>query len=73
MQCTRCAGLRVPEIIYDGGTRVLALRCVHCGDIIDRVIVLNRQRRRLPDPNRARARTPIYGSDRWKKNRPSLV
>ena len=71
MQCTRCAGLRVPEIIYDGGTRVLALRCVHCGDIIDRVIVLNRQRRHLPYPNRAR--TPIYGSDRWKKNRPSLV
>ena len=47
MQCTRCAGLRVPEIIYEGGSRVLALRCVHCGDVIDRVIVLNRQRRRI--------------------------
>ena len=32
------------------------------------VIVLNRQRRRLPHPRRTR--TPIYGSDRWKKNRP---
>jgi uncharacterized Zn finger protein len=71
MQCTRCAGLRVPEIIYEGGTRMLAQRCVHCGDVIDRVIVLNRQRRQLPYPNRAR--TPIYGSDRWKKNRPTMV
>jgi uncharacterized Zn finger protein len=66
MQCPRCAGLRVPELIYEGGTKVLALRCVHCGDVIDRVIVLNRQRRRYPKPSQAR--TPIYGSDRWKRN-----
>jgi uncharacterized Zn finger protein len=71
MQCTRCAGLRVAEIIYEAGTRVLASRCVHCGDVIDHVIVLNRQRR--PHPNPSRARTPIYGSDRWKKNKPTLV
>jgi uncharacterized Zn finger protein len=69
MQCTRCAGLRVPDIIYEGGSRVLALRCVLCGDVIDRVIVLNRQRPLLPYPNRTQ--TPIYGSDRWKKNKPT--
>jgi hypothetical protein len=72
MQCTRCAGLRVPEIICEGGTRVLALRCVHCGDVIDRVIAFNRQRRRHPKPNRG-GRTPIFGSDRWRKNKPTLV
>lgn len=66
MQCPRCAGLRVPEVIYEGGSKILALRCILCGDVMDRVIVLNRQRRRLPHPGRAR--TPIYGSDRWKKN-----
>ena len=71
MQCNRCAGLRVPEIIYEGGSRVLALRCVLCGDITDRVIVLNRQRRPYPKPNRSR--TPIYGSDRWKKNRSTMA
>lgn len=71
MQCTRCAGLRVAEIIYEGGSRVPALRCVHCGDIIDRVIALNRQHRRPPYPNRTR--TPSYGSDRWKKNRPTMA
>ncbi len=71
MQCTRCAGLRVPEIIYDGGSRVLALRCVHCGDVIDHVIALNRRRRPYPKPSRGR--TPIYGSDRWKKNTSTLV
>lgn len=71
MPCNRCGGLRVPEIIYEGGTRIIGLRCVHCGDVIDRVITLNRQRRRLPHPGRAR--TPIYGSDRWKKNKPTLA
>jgi len=43
MQCARCAGLRVPKIIYEGGTRLLALRCIHCGDVIDPVIVMNRR------------------------------
>jgi hypothetical protein len=71
MECNRCAGLRVPEIIYEGGSRVAALRCVHCGDVIDRVIAFNRQRRPYPKPNRGR--TPIYGSDRWKKKRPSMA
>ena len=55
MQCIRCAGLRVPEIIYEGGIRVLALRCIHCGDVIDPVIVLNRQRRLYSKPSRGRA------------------
>lgn len=71
MQCTRCAGLRVPEIIYDGGSRVLALRCVLCGDVTDRVIAMNRRRRPYPKPNRGR--TPIYGSERWKNNRPTVA
>ncbi len=44
MLCTCCAGLRVPEIIDVGGTRVLALRCLHGGEVIDPVIVRNRRR-----------------------------
>jgi uncharacterized Zn finger protein len=68
MQCTRCAGLRVPEIIYEGGSRIPALRCIHCGDISDQVIALNRQRRSYPTPRRAR--TPIYGNIQWKKSHP---
>jgi hypothetical protein len=71
MQCTRCAGLRVSEIIYEGGNRVLALRCVHCGDVTDHVIAFNRQRRPYPKPRRAR--TPIYGNDRWEKSRPTMA
>ena len=71
MQCTRCAGLRVPDIIYEGGTRVRALRCVHCGDVIDAVIVWNRQRRRLPYPNRTR--TPSTEATDGKKHTPTLV
>ncbi len=44
MRCARCAGLIVPEILYEGGTRVVALRCIHCGDVIDPMIVRNRRR-----------------------------
>ena len=71
MECTRCAGLRVSETIYEGGRRVHALRCVLCGDIIDRVIILNRQRRRPPYPNRTC--TPTGRSDRWTGNRPTMA
>jgi uncharacterized Zn finger protein len=71
MQCTRCAGLRVSEIIFEGGSRIPALRCIHCGDVSDHVIVLNRQRRFNPKPRRAR--TPIYRSDRWEKHRPAMA
>jgi hypothetical protein len=71
MECIRCAGLRVPEIISEGGTRVMALRCVRCGDVVDRVIVRNRLRSQCPQPTRAR--TPVYRSARWKRNRPVLL
>ena len=71
MECTRCAGLRVSEIIYEGGSRVFALRCVLCGDIIDRVIILNRQRRRLPYPNRTQ--TSAYRSDEGNKTRLTMA
>lgn len=67
LRCVRCAGMRVPEMMSEGGTRVLALRCIHCGDITDRLIATNRLRRRDPLPRRPR--TPIYGSDRWKKKK----
>lgn len=46
--CTRCGGLMVSEVSIDvwsvaskldGGAR----RCVQCGDVIDRVILMNRR------------------------------
>jgi uncharacterized Zn finger protein len=67
MQCPRCAGLRVSEMTYEGGSRVPVLRCIHCGDVSDQVIALNRQRR--PYPKLSRWRTPSYKSDQWKRNR----
>jgi hypothetical protein len=64
MECTRCAGMKVPDIITEGGTRLMALRCIQCGDIIDCVIGWNRQRlRRLSQ--RRRPRTPVYNSEPW--------
>jgi hypothetical protein len=69
MQCTRCTGLTVPELIIDGGIRRVVNRCVSCGDLVDRVILRNRTRRVLPKPGRAR--TPVFRWKRCAKHKPS--
>ncbi|ALA61086.1 hypothetical protein [Nitrospira moscoviensis] len=58
MRCGRCAGMSVPEIISEGGTRLAAQRCIHCGDVVDGVILRNRHAGQRPRPGRAR--TPAY-------------
>ncbi len=58
MQCVRCRGLMVPEIMQDGGMRVLAYRCIHCGDVVDHKILLHRLHH--CDLHPCRARPPIY-------------
>ncbi|MGC4097933.1 MAG: hypothetical protein QM706_12520 [Nitrospira sp.] len=60
MRCARCAGMRVPELITEGGARALALRCVLCGDVTDPVIAINR--RQPPYIPQGRARTAVYGN-----------
>ncbi len=69
MQCARCAGLRVPEIIVEGGARIFAMRCVHCGDIIDHAIVMNRRRRSIRPGG---SRSLLYEDHRstWKRLAP---
>ena len=71
MRCGRCAGLSVPETMLDGGMRAIAYRCVHCGDLTDGKILLHRSHR--PTASAKRPRTPIFGSDRWKRPRPTLA
>jgi len=70
MRCTRCAGMQVPDIISEGGERTIVLRCVTCGDIVDRVIVRNRRRRQPPQPRRPR--TPLYAAD-WERRRAAVI
>lgn len=71
MQCTRCSGPQILEVMRDGGTRIMALRCILCGDVIDGVILYHRRHRaRLPHPGRAR--TPIFGKARWRERKTVL-
>lgn len=49
--CARCGGLMVPEFCMDllfciGETEFAAQRCVQCGEVVDPVILRNRQLRR---------------------------
>lgn len=51
MNCARCQGLMVHELLWDLGgmsssLRANGYRCVRCGDIVDAVILENRQRSR---------------------------
>lgn len=46
-RCHRCGGLMVGEFCMDllngtGELDLLAFRCVQCGEIIDRVVLMNR-------------------------------
>lgn len=47
MQCPKCCGLMLREKINDfhEGTSFLGWRCVPCGEIIDPVILKNREER----------------------------
>jgi len=71
MPCTRCAGMTVQELLSEGGTRIMACRCIHCGDVVDRVILRNRMGRRIQPPSRAR--TQIYGRPRLKRRLRTLA
>jgi hypothetical protein len=48
MKCHRCGGVMVYERFYGPQEHFLGWRCVLCGEIIDRVILDNRQ----PGPGR---------------------
>lgn len=65
MQCRRCNGLKVLELMLDGGMRALAYRCVHCGDLVDEKIQHHRDRKVMPP--KSRPRTPIFGSPRFSR------
>ncbi len=52
MNCTRCQGLMVQELLWDLGgmsssLRAQGYRCTLCGDIVDAVILENRSRSRV--------------------------
>jgi len=53
--CSRCGGLIVSESLLDffnegGERRCWGLRCIACGDIVDPVIIHNRNCEELPNP-----------------------
>lgn len=71
MQCARCAGMNVPEVIVEGGAKLSVMRCVHCGDVIDHIILMNRRRQRSVRPGRPR--TSTYRRNRSTWNRSAVI
>jgi hypothetical protein len=43
MKCYRCGSVMVYERFYGPGENFLGWRCVQCGEILDEVILENRQ------------------------------
>ncbi|HTN43232.1 MAG TPA: hypothetical protein VMN77_05475 [Nitrospiria bacterium] len=60
MKCRRCQGIMVEERIFtrDGGTPMC--RCVHCGDLVDTVVISNRDRPSSPFPKTQSGRDRYY-------------
>lgn len=40
--CTRCGGFIIPEAFRDIGLCSIGWRCLHCGEMVDSVILQNR-------------------------------
>jgi DNA-directed RNA polymerase subunit RPC12/RpoP len=43
MKCHRCGSVMVYERFYGSGGNFLGWRCIQCGEILDEVILENRQ------------------------------
>ncbi len=43
MKCDRCDGVMAYENFYDGQGRFWGWRCIFCGEIVDDMILENRQ------------------------------
>ncbi len=55
MRCRRCGSVMVYERFYGADEQFLGWRCISCGEIIDQVILLNRQTK-ADSQNRGRRR-----------------
>lgn len=52
MNCPKCQGMLVQDLIYDvfeskGSLRSDAWRCISCGNVIDPVVLRNRSKQRI--------------------------
>lgn len=43
MECLRCSGMMVYEQIFTNQGGLHVARCVHCGDVVDNVVISNRE------------------------------
>ncbi|HET6370407.1 MAG TPA: hypothetical protein VFG95_04380 [Nitrospiria bacterium] len=44
MRCIRCRGLMVGERVFTREGGIPMVRCLHCGELVDLVVMLNRGR-----------------------------
>jgi hypothetical protein len=59
INCHRCGGLMVCEEFYDPHDHFWGWRCILCGEIIDQVILENRQCAKKKGEDTGRRRAPI--------------
>ena len=58
-RCCRCGGLMKTEPVFDlveNEMEFIAARCIHCGDIVDPVILMNRSGKGVLSSSTGRAR-----------------
>ena len=66
VQCSRCGGLLVAEPgtdFWDDDENLAVRRCVQCGELVDQVILQNRQRRPTGELPTSRRRAVVSRSE----------
>ena len=69
VNCHRCGGLMVYENFYGLQEHFWGLRCILCGEIVDQVILENRQWTKTKGEGNGRKMEPITQEDNPKRMR----
>ncbi len=60
MKCSRCHGMMVREVIFTNQGGIPVSRCIQCGEIVDKVVILNRHRSDFPLQGAISRRRIVY-------------
>ena len=65
MKCPRCDGAMIYDKFYGSHDQFWGWKCVICGEIIDQVILLNRQLNKVGGIPKVKSRTKRYVFSRF--------
>lgn len=62
MRCIRCQGMMIEERVFTREGGLAMARCLHCGELIDTVVISNRDRSQPRFPNPRTRKVSLFGA-----------